>query len=235
MLNNSIKKYLHLGKSKDSRNNASIFCHSLKDVSKNNFHRESLILELSKKRRVIHFGFLDKPFLEEKINNKSLLHLKLREQATKVWGIDIDKDQLEKYRIITNDKDNCIFDIQKKIKTPDKLVGYDLILFPEVLEHIINPGIALTNLRHLSLKNNNAMVCITVPNAFNSSGYTAALEGYELVHPDHYFYFSPVTLKKILNDTGFKNIEILLYSHEKVDGDGIGITNNGVIALCKAQ
>jgi len=209
---------------------SSIFFHSLKDIMGHYFVRDEYLIELSKNKSVLHFGFLDSPFLREKIQQETLLHIRIGKQARYLWGVDIDEKSLKEYREITKDRNNCICDLQIEQQRKIKFSGYDLILFPEILEHLINPGIALMNLHRISLANNRAQVCITVPNAFSRTGYAAALRGVELVHPDHYYYFSPITLQKILSDSGFINIKIYFYNH--FAGDSPGITHHGLIALC---
>ncbi len=228
---NSIKSILL---KKNNYDTSSIFYHSCKKIGKSNYIREKFIIELSKNKNVIHFGFLDVPFLKEKIESHSLLHLRIKNVANELFGIDVDQGFLDEYRKLTDDYSNAILNIQESFDDEVNLTGYDLILFPEVLEHVINPGSALRNLRLLSEQNNNATVCITVPNAFNLSGFIPAKDGIELVHPEHYFYFSPVTLEKLLKDTGFKNIEVYKYSHILGKITPRGITKNGVIALCSA-
>ncbi len=213
----------------------SIFYHSCEKIGQTNYIREDYLLSLSSGMNVLHFGFLDSPFMLDKIESKSLLHIKLKENAKKVYGIDIDRNALEVYQNKTDDYLNTIIDIQDpNFNKKHKINGYNLILFPEVLEHIINPGMALNNLYELSSLNNNAKVCITVPNAFNLNGFNAAKGGIELVHPDHYYYFSPVTLQKLLKDSGFKELEIIMYSHYLENNNPPGITKNGIIALCSA-
>jgi hypothetical protein len=59
------------------------------------------------------------------------------------------------------------------------------------------------------------------------------MDGDEIVHPEHYYYFSPATLRKLLQDAGFTVVELALYASR--DSALLpGITKNGVIAMCEA-
>jgi hypothetical protein len=72
---------------------------------------------------------------------------------------------------------------------------------------------------------------VTVPNAYYAGVFLTALNGDEVVHPEHYYYFSPATLRKLLHDAGFSIIDMALYASR--DSAVLpGITKNGVIATC---
>lgn len=207
------------------------FYHSLNDLIHQCVNREDYLIDITKNKDVLHFGFLDTPFTKEKIESGNLLHLKIKNNAKFIYGVDIDKESLNIYQNLTHDYNNIIFDIQKNDLYPDILLNrFDIILFPEILEHLLYPTQALQNLKNLCILNNNAKVLITVPNAFSMYGFYAAMNGIEIVHPNHYFYFSPITLKKLLNDTGFTNIRLLLYNSPSLNSKGI--TQNGLIAIC---
>lgn len=213
---------------------ASVFCHSWIGLSARTVDREKFLLDLCRGKRVLHFGFVDAPFSKERTESGQLLHLKLRRSATYIYGVDIDETSIELYRQITGDTENCIVDIispQQRLDTLAK--GFDLILFPEVLEHLANPGMALGNLRQICKLNAGARLCITTPNAFSVACFLSAIRDYELVHPDHYYYFSPMTLRKLVADSGFSNIELFLYTSPKLFNSP-GLSKHGVIALCTA-
>jgi len=213
----------------------SIYFHYFGYLKEKQVIREDFLMQLCEARRVIHFGFLDVPFTIEKIRAKALLHLRIKEVARFLYGVDIDPVWLERYRHMTGDTENAILDVEQDL-TPNDLLflrnQYDIILFPEVLEHIQNPGKALLNLRKICSVNAPAKLCITVPNAFSAAGFFAAIEGNEIVHPGHYYYFSPATITKLLNDIGFSRLELFLYSHERLVGSP-GLTGHGIIAICE--
>lgn len=211
-----------------------IFYHDLSSLNQQGVLREDFLAELCAGKRVLHLGFVDAPFSEERTRKKLLLHQRLQERAQLVYGLDVDQKSVELYRQLTGDTQNMVFDLLKPQANLDPLAQrFDVVLFGEVLEHLLNPAAALANLREICLRNPGAKLCVTVPNAFSLLEFAVAIGGDELVHPDHYFYFSPVTLKKLLTDTGFKHVEIRLYAHARLRGSA-GITKHGLIALCQA-
>jgi len=205
----------------------------LNELDKTSVDRQELIIEICKGKKVLHFGFLDSPLLEERLNDNALLHQIIRQHARFLYGADIDEDSLQKYREITGDYNNLIVNAQNFLECPELINDFELVLFPEVLEHVLNPGIVLTNLKELCALNSNAKLCITVPNAFSIQGFVAAMNNFEYVHPDHYYYFSPVTLKKLLTDCGFNKIDIKLYGYGYMV-DAPALTKNGVVAICES-
>jgi hypothetical protein len=191
--------------------------------------REELLLAMAQGKRVLHFGFIDSIFLEQKLADGTLLHKKLQAVADFLFGIDIDEQLLESYRAVTNDHQNMVYDIAAGTDQPHLHKDYDLILFPEVLEHVPNPANVLVNLQKLCAANR-ATLCITVPNGFYTEAFIAAMHGQELVHPDHFYYFTPHTLKKLLEYAGFSSIDLHFYNF----GSSLapGLTKAGIIALC---
>jgi len=193
--------------------------------------RDDYIIAKSKGKKLLHFGFADAPFTAERIKSGELLHLKLRSVTELLWGADIDSMSIKTYEDNTGDPNNWTLDICKPIKHLERYnKNFDVVIFGEILEHLLNPGIALNNLRNLC-EINSAKLIITTPNAFNSAGFVAALIGNEVVHPEHYYYYSPVTLKRLLSDCGFKDIDISFYSGANT-ASSPGITFPGLIAEC---
>lgn len=217
-----------------SADKSSEFFHGFESLSRRVVKREEFIVSICAGKRVLHFGFLDSPFLEQKLSNGSLLHARIKKHAEYAFGIDVDQRVLGQYRALTNDMDNTIHDIQTwdDSSTACLMGDYDVILFSEVLEHIESPLRALRNLNRVCLANERSVLCVTVPNAMSAVGFYAALRGYEMVHPDHFCYFSPNTLSRLLVSAGFRNIDMSLYTGSVRSP---GITQHGVIALCTAS
>ena len=120
-------------------------CSNLKRVV-----RESFILSSCRDKRVLHFGFLDSPITRERITNRTLLHTKISTVASYLFGIDVNDENLSDYRNLTGDTENCIINILQPVNDVLFLAEkFDLILFPEVLEHLSNPGVALLKLREI--------------------------------------------------------------------------------------
>jgi hypothetical protein len=211
-----------------SRKNA-VLLQDFSSLSDKVVERETYLLAMAHGKRVLHFGFIDSIFLEQKLAEGTLLHKRLQAVADSVFGIDIDEHLLESYRALTNDRHNTVYDIAEGTGQPFLRNNYDLILFPEVLEHVPNPGSVLKNLRQLCILNK-ATLCITVPNGFYTEGFVAAMHGQELVHPDHLYYFTPHTLQKLLEYAGFGSIDLRFYNF----GSSLapGLTKAGIVAVC---
>lgn len=194
--------------------------------------REQRLLELATGKRVLHFGFLDSIFLERKLADASLLHSRLGKVASELYGVDIDTGLLDQYRSTTGDTRNLIWDIADGQIPRQLQQPFDLILFPEVLEHVPNPGLVLSNLAALC-RSTGADLCLTVPNAFDMYNFMAAMHGVELIHPEHCYTFTPYTLGKLLHLAGFQTPELEFYNF----GSGLapGITKAGMLAVCHLQ
>ena len=212
--------------------NNSIFVQQFRELSRQSVDREEYLLDACRGKKVLHFGFLDSPFSEERVQSGELLHLKLENAASHLYGIDNDHASLDRYRQLTGDRNNEVGDVQKELQNGIDSHAYDIILFPEILEHLRNPGLALANLKKLCSKGGRTKLCVTVPNAYYAGGLLVALGGDEIVHPEHYYYFSPATLRKLLHDVGFTILEMALYASRDT-AVLPGITKNGVIAMCK--
>jgi hypothetical protein len=55
------------------------------------------------------------------------------------------------------------------------------------------------------------------------------------VHPDHYTYFSPVTLRHLMDSAGFSEVDIHLYSTGAQTQRAPGITKDGIIAVGRVE
>ena len=212
---------------------ASVFFHHLPAETSKSHDRVGFIKNITARKRVLHFGFTDAPFTAERVASGELLHSQLRHSSEFLYGIDIDQASIEQYRAATQDTNNAVLDIQAPLPDAGFLRNnYDVIVFGEVLEHLINPGLALANLLQICRNNPQAKLVITVPNAYFIGAFFVAMGGNENVHPDHYYYFSPVTLRNLISDSGFSQIDISLYGSSATH-DAPGITKNGIIAVCE--
>jgi 2-polyprenyl-3-methyl-5-hydroxy-6-metoxy-1,4-benzoquinol methylase len=212
-----------------------MFFHELGDMNKEPVQREDLLIELSRNKRVLHFGFTDAPFTKTSLDGGSMLHCRIKEAAASLYGVDVDSAAVEIYRQATGDTCNAILDIEAEPDITGKLRNnYDLLLFGEILEHLKNPGNGLAHLHTICAANPSGKLVVTVPNAFSVLFFAAAANGHEIVHPDHYYWFSPVTLKKLLVTYGFREIEIRIGVSNNSMIPTPGITGTSVIAICTA-
>jgi len=173
--------------------------------------RNQKILSDCKNKVILHVGAADHPYHKEKFKNGSLFHLQLSKVSKKVIGIDVSKEAVNflKKEGIKNIYCGDIYSLNK-IRRREK---FDIILIPEVIEHLPNPGKALESVKKF-VKNNNkdAEIIITVPNFITWKNIIYSLLGKENVHPDHNFWFSFKTMKHLLQTHGFEIIEFSFVS-----------------------
>jgi SAM-dependent methyltransferase len=211
------------------------FYQELEDVRVDRRPREEIIVELCRGKNVLHFGFTDAPLTRERLTGGNLLHTRIRAVAKRTYGVDIDEPAMTIYREITGDARFSRLDIESD-EAPEPAIdeSFDLVVFGETLEHLRNPGLALGRLHALCAKNPGCVLCTTVPNAFSTVGFTAASRGVELVHPEHYAYYSPVTLRNVLAAHGFGDIALTVCPYQSHGFDVAGIADDCVLATSKA-
>ncbi len=150
--------------------------------------RVDFFLEYCAGKKILHVGCSGFPVMDLEGN----LHLKLSKKIEKLYGLDISKEGVEWLRG----------------KVPGRYFldyasvdeSFDVILVPEVMEHVLNPGLFMENIFRLDANE----IVMTVPNAIailqmNSEKFgPAVLDGgnvyIETVHKGHTAYYSPMTL-----------------------------------------
>lgn len=177
------------------------------DVNKTfqNRSRQDFFLPYIKDNKVLHVGFVDWPIT--KVENS--LHLWISSHAKIVDGIDVNKDAAEKLRV----KNGEIFFDWSSLKDE-----YDVILVPEVLEHVDNIKEFFQILNKFS-----GTLIITVPDAYMLQRHFEETTSFiEVVHPDHNCYFSPYTLKNIIGKYSNKKLVSLHW-----------LQNHSIAAICR--
>ena len=156
--------------------------------------RDPFLKSISKNKSILHVGCTDFPFAEVSINNETLLHKKLLDETAMLVGIDIDKsglDYLEKELPgLYIYGDLCNSDVRKKLFQ----YQIDLILVPDVIEHVPNQFHFIEGLLDLAL-NLQAELIITTPNQYSFKAMLAALAGLDYTHTDHRLIHNVTTLR----------------------------------------
>lgn len=159
-------------------------------------------------KSILHLGCVDSPFIEARVAKGLLLHQRLSTINPDVTGVDLDSGGIEFMRCQLGFKNLYEGNIEKL----DELglsKKFDVVLAPEIIEHINNPGLFFS--AALNVLENNGQLVITVPNSLFVKNFIHAIFRRENVHPDHNFYFSPVTLKHLVESNGFSVLEIFPY------------------------
>jgi hypothetical protein len=177
----------------------------LQSVSSNEprlFNRVDFILDLCRDKKVLHIGFTDHPYTVQKINEGSLLHLQLQKVTAELAGMDVEENAIRQYKDLT--KDTMVFagDIMLEYPVPAVEFKPGLILLSEVLEHLQDPYKAV-DLLHQSFPAGTT-VLVTVPNYTALDSLAAGFNKTESIHPYHYWYFSPFTLRRLFDVKKFE-------------------------------
>ena len=151
---------------------------------------------------VLHIGCTDhKELIDIKIKNNNFLHTKLMKHAKIIHGIDMNKEAIE-YLKNKYDIANIYYCDSTQPSVPiELLASYDIILIPEVIEHILDLGVFLKSVK--KFMSPKSLLVIGTPNSFKLHSFFTVLKNYEEVNPDHKYYFSYSTLKHVLEETGF--------------------------------
>ena len=175
--------------------------------------RQQALVEHCRGKRVLHVGCVDAGYLEERFEAGALLHQQLAPVCTELWGLDIDEQGLEFLRKEGFDHLLHLDVSAPDAVFPDPLPEVDVVLASEVLEHVINPGLFLRGLRRF-MRPGGTQLILTVPNAFRVETLYYMTKGIEFVHPDHKYWFSCVTVRNVLAETGFAVVSLAAYSFQ---------------------
>ena len=149
--------------------------------------RLDVFAQLCKGRRVLHMGCADWPITDPTTS----LHLALEPHCGRLDGFDIHAEALA--ALAPHAKGRLFSRL-------DELVDeYDLILVPEVLEHVPDVAGFLAQLNSLKAPH----IVITVPDAMQCHqrhfDFVAATETVvEVVHPDHNCWYTPYTFSNVI-------------------------------------
>ena len=153
------------------------FTQRLKVVDLYETHSWEFCKQLCVDKKVLHIGCSDWPIFNPKCN----MHIFLSEFCKELHGLDPNgiKELREHF-------DGTYFQTIHKAD-----LHYDVVLVPNIIEHLVNPGEMVKDLFKLNFKK----MFVLVPNAkvYEQATYENGLFK-ERIHPDHYAWYSPYTL-----------------------------------------
>ncbi len=163
------------------------------------------LLARSAGKRVLHLGCTNAPYTAQSLADGSLLHLRLRDVAGELHGVDIDRPGLDALasRGVTHLHAGDVGDIAPELIAAGP---FDVVIAGEIVEHLTNPG---TFLRHVQkVMSPQTRLLVSTVNAycgFRLAQYFVRGRGghAEPVHPDHVAYYSQATLARLLTAEGF--------------------------------
>jgi hypothetical protein len=193
--------------------------------------RRDVLVEWSRGRRVVHLGCVDQHLLEERFDAGLLLHSHIAAAARSVVGVDLDASGLERLRQLVPGEYRR-GDVQQ-LSEIDLPLDTELVLAPELIEHLPSPGHFLHGLREF-LAASGAEAVITTPNAYDLvNNLRFALKRREYVHPDHVVLFSPTTLDRMFSGAGLEVVG--RHVHRWADRDSLAkkLRGYGVAAMMR--
>jgi hypothetical protein len=159
--------------------------------------RVEVLQQICQGRRVLHVGCVDWPITDP----KSSLHVQLDGACAHLDGFDVHPEAFDELRPHVRGR---FFSDWSRVTD-----RYDLILAPEVLEHVGDVEGFLHQLDAVHAPN----VILTVPDAYQCMrrhfDYVQESETFvEVVHPDHNCWYTPYTLTSVIRK----------YTDWKIDG-----------------
>jgi len=169
-------------------------------------------------KKVLHIGCLNWPeVILEAWKNGTWVHGIISDVSELCVGIDINSDGYDLVRRELGIENIQLLDLSKSLEDKDlsclRQIEWDLIVCPEVLEHITNHEQILENLGTLS--HCGTTLIITGPNAFGFPNFVNTLRGFEHVSSDHRYWFTFYTLSRMLAAHGWKPCRLIYYDDSK--------------------
>lgn len=154
------------------------------------------------KGTVLDAGCIDERHPERIVQS---LHARIRALNPNTIGLDSDPKSVEETR-------RQGFEVRLGDAQTDPLGGpYDAIFAGELIEHLDNPGLFLENAAR-SLRPGGTLL-LTTPNPFYSNQFAKVLKyGRPQVHGAHRAWFSPETIRVLLESRGFAPFEWAWFS-----------------------
>lgn len=176
--------------------------------------RNSIITDYCKDKKVLHIWACDSPFTKEKFDWSMwpLLYREIDKVCNEQLWIDLDQDSINYLNDNWSDFPNSQIKYFDMNKLEDLDYIPDVIIFWEVIEHLMNLEIALTNLKKVMWKNTS--IIISTPNSTAFHIFMNSLFWFEYIHEDHKIAFTYGTLKTLLS---FNSIEIKKFFFTKLD------------------
>ncbi|MCA9317350.1 MAG: methyltransferase domain-containing protein, partial [Planctomycetes bacterium] len=165
--------------------------------------RWDFLLAAAAGRKVLHMGCLDhEPLIHQKIAAGTWLHEALRRVSASCVGVDIDTDVIATLRARYGAADIHAHNVMEGSLPHDVVKSVDVVLLPDVLEHIPAPVEFLAALRR-SFSMPAPRLVLTVPSATTLDGTVRAMRASEWVNSDHYAAYTPYTLARVLVRAGW--------------------------------
>lgn len=163
--------------------NQDFFNHTF-NINRHDIDTQTYILNTFINKSILHIGCVDSLYYNKDHN----LHIKLSKICKSLHGFDIDKKGID---ILNTDCPSTYFTNISDIYTH----SYDVVLIPEVLEHVDNVGEFIQSMAKINTK----QYFITAPDIslYNTHIKNDGNYIHEMVHSDHKCWYSPYTLHNV--------------------------------------
>lgn len=166
--------------------------------------------EICKGKTVLHLGCTDHlELIDFRISQDKHVHYEVLKTASQIHGIDLNKESIDYLHKKYGMNNLFEYDITSSEKPDYLLDTYDIVIIPEILEHIENVKDFLLGVK--KFLNEKSLLIISVPNVHRLNNFLTVLRGYEMVNPDHVNYYSYMTLKGLLEKLEFSINEWYIY------------------------
>lgn len=175
--------------------------------------RWEFLLSVAAGRNVLHMGCLDhEPLIHDKIALGTWLHSALRRVSHSCVGVDINGDVITALRSRYGFEDIHAFDVLKAELPRELVQAVDVVMLPDVLEHIATPVEFLAALRR-NFPDPAPTLVLTVPSAATLDNALRALRAREWINSDHYVSYTPYTLARVVAKGGWVPGEIFFLDY----------------------
>lgn len=152
--------------------------------------RVAFFLERCKDLDVLHLGCSSGRYLEDRLGRGSFLHGQLLSVSRVLFGLDIERESLEKMKELGFD--NLVEGNAENLEDVSLSRQFDVVLAGDLLEHITRPGAMLDGVKRL-LKRDGCLI-ISTNNAFGLHYQLKRWAGRYSEHFEHVCFYSPETL-----------------------------------------
>jgi len=182
--------------------------------------REQYLVSLCAKKDVIHLGAAqandgnDLGVYGTTIDPTTFLHSKISAVATRCIGIDYNRNSIELLRSRYGIENIRFANIEDKESLACVQFVPDVVVMGEIIEHLPNPGFALSNVRN-ALMSDKSVLVVTMPNALDSNNFLYGLLRREAHDPDHVAFYSPRLFERLCEKVGLRVIDVRYYQVTK--------------------
>lgn len=180
---------------------------NLNFIEKKLHTKHELILGMIRGKNVVHYGCIDDSadIIDSKIANNIYLHKLITENAKRCIGIDMNTELMD-YLKDKHHIDNIYYGNAEDPETfgcdRQLLKSADILLIPDIIEHLDNPGKMLEGIKQYYPAH--VRILIITPNPFSYLNFVFTLVRREFYNAYHTCYFSTNNMQVLLSHYGIR-------------------------------